>query len=661
MWMWALLAVTAGPAAADDLDLGWYYADSGRLEQAAHAAVAALGARPDDLDAHRLYIRAVTSGLQESEALERQYRLWMDREPGQPVPRIALATFLLADKTAPGPWCAEVERLLADEPRDAPLRYEALRVRYQARLLCGGDTAGDRRALVELGPAVPDALALSVRLRLEAGRPVDDAMARDLRAWYAHEPCELTAPGDLWGEHLKGPALKQVRSEALAAARQALASPSPACAQSALRLFRRAGSDPGVVEAAKRRAEIDPGWRAWEGVDDGGTVTSDPGRSRLEQDVEAARFAASTQVAHRRLAVLEPRIPPSGPLRAMWLKERAFLLLREGKAEEAFDTFKAAWQQDSANRSAANAFAYTAAVQGRELDLALVVIESVLRGLPPYDPWADTRHAGYDNWAARSADQIAARMDTRGWILFQLGRTEDAAACLQQALLLRRTPDPILHHHIGLVLQALGKEDAALQQLGRGLALGPSEEPQLDAKAMRVARQLFVSRRWAAAGFDAWLATRLPPEARPSDPTGTPMPDLAYRVDARPHRLSEAKGIRVVVLWSTRSQPFLDSLPRWTEIDRQYRKAGVRFIALNVDDRPEAVGAFWEAVPTPPFELGWIGPQAAAGLTDGDRPVAFVVDTAGVIRGRVSGRLLADDRRVDRWLDDLLAPPAPRP
>ncbi|MBN1337297.1 MAG: hypothetical protein JXB39_15165 [Deltaproteobacteria bacterium] len=659
MWTWALLVVLTGQVAADDLDEGWYYADSRRLEEATHIAVAALGARPDDLEAHRLYIRAMTSGLQEDDALHRQYRLWMEREPDHPVPRVALASLLLSRERAPGPWCAEVEDLLAAEPTDPGLRFEAIRIRYQERIACGRDAASDRRALVDLASTVPDALATSVRVRLEAGRTVDEALARDLRAWYAHEPCELTAPGNLWDERLRGPALKQARADALAAARQALGTPSAACAHSALRLFRRAGNDPGMVEAAKRRAELDPGWRVWEKVEHDGSVSQEAGRSRLEHDLEGARFAASLEVARRRLAVLERRIPPSGPLRAMWLKETAFVLLREGRAEEAFATFKAAWQQDPANRSVANAFAYTAALQGRELELALVVVESVLTNLPPYDPWIDGRHAGYDAWATRTSDQIAARMDTRGWILHQLGRSEEAAAVLQQALLLRRTPDPILHHHLGLVLQALGKEEAALQQLGRGLALGPSEEPELDTRAQAAGRQLFQTRRWASAGFDAWLATRLPAASQVADDAGSRLADLVYQVDGRPHRLSDAGGIRVVVLWSARSQPFLDSLPRWAEIDRRYRKAGVRFIALSTDDRPEIGSAFWEGVSTPPFELGWLGPQAAAGIAEGDRPVAFVLDAKGTVRGRVPGRLLEEDHRVDHCLDALIGPPPP--
>ena len=651
----SLLVASAIAATPEDIAHGWYLAESGRLRQAVQLAATALAENPNNLQAHRLYILSLEEGLQDSAALEQQYRSWQQAEPDNDYARVTLVGLLVGLHEEEGPWCDEVEALLDPLPKDTGILYWAHRYRHAAREICPADQAEDRQALLDLAKVTPSALGFSLRLRLEEGK-VDEALATDLQTFYTLEPWNLAFPGNLWGDEVKGPALKDARSNALAAARAALEADGPAYAQGAFRIFAQAGNDAGRVAAETRRAELDPGWstsdRAWNGER---LSLTQGGRSALERALERARHKASIDAAQESLEALEPAIPPHGPLRSIYQREQAYLQYRAGDEDAAFASFESAWQEDPSNASAANGFAYLAALRGEKLDLALVVMDSILEQSPPYDPWLAQEGISYDAWAARQSDQVAARLDTRAWILHQIDRTEEAASVMQRALLLMGEPDAILYHHLGLILLELGQPDAALEALGRGLALGPSAEEELDALAYQTAQELFAQHRWAHGGLDQWVDTRLPPRKAPERRDGEIMPDMAFTVDDKPRQLSEYEGIKVVVLWSARGTPFVESLPAWKALVKRYRNDPVQFLGLCIDERPENTTEFWQGYRVPPLLLGWVGPEGGELAGIDSAPTALLVDGDGVIRGQLVGRVAPDDMRLADWIDAVLA------
>jgi tetratricopeptide (TPR) repeat protein len=650
-----LLVASAIAATPEDIAHGWYLAESGRLKQAAQLAAVALSENPHDLQAHRLYILSLVEGLQDGAALEQQYRGWREAEPDNDYARVALAGLLVDLHEEEGPWCDEVEALLNPLPKDTGVLFWAHRYRYTARGVCPADPAEDHQALLDLAKVTPSALGFSLRLRMAEGR-IDEALASDLQTFYTLEPWNLAFPGNLWGDEVKGPALKAARASALDAARGALEADGPAYAQGAFRIFAQAGNDAGRVAAETRRAELDPEWstsdRAWNG--ERLSLTQD-GRSSLERALERARLKASIEAAREALAALEPAIPPHGPLRSIYRREQAYIQYRAGDEDAAFASFEAAWQEDPSNASAANGFAYLAALRGEKLDLALVVMDSILQQSPPYDPWLAQEGISYDAWAARQSDQVAARLDTRAWILHQLDRTEEAASVMQRALLLIGEPDPILYHHLGLILLELGQPDAALEALGRGLALGPSAEQALDTLARETALELFSKHRWAHGGLDEWVGTRLPPRQAPARRDGELMPDMAFTVDDKPRQLSDFEGIKVVVLWSARGTPFLESLPYWEALVKRYRKDPVQFLGLCIDERAQNTTEFWQGYRLPPLLLGWVGPEGAELAGIDSAPTALLVDGHGMIRGQLVGQVSPDDMRLADWIDGVLA------
>ncbi len=655
MWMLPLLVAPLFAVTPERIAHGWYLAESGRLEQAAQLAGTALQENPNDLQAHRLYAWTLKEGLQESVALERQYRTWSEQEPENDYARVALAGLLVGNNPEEGAWCDELEALLETQPQDTGVRYWAHRYRYAARQLCPADSAEDRQALLDLAKVTPSALGFSLRLRLGEGK-IDEALATDLQTFYTLEPWNLAFPGNLWADDVKGPYLRAARSDALAAARAALEADEPAYAQGAFRIFQFASNDAGRVAAETRRAELDPEWqtsdRAWNGER---LSLSQGGRSELERSLDRARHKATIDSAKASLQELEPRIPPHGPLRSIYQRELAYIQYRAEDEAAAFASFEAAWQEDSTNARAANGFAYLAALRGEKLDLALVVMDSILEGTPNYDPWNADAGTSYEEWSEQLANHVGARLDTRAWILHQLGRSEEAASVLQRAMLLIREPDAILHHHLGLVLLALDREDAALEQIGRGLAMGPSDEPELDTFVRARAEQLFAERRWAPGGLDAWIATRPRPSHGEQSRVGETLVDLELTVDDKPRMLSDFEGVKVVVLWSSRSAAFIDSLPYWKEVSKRYRKDPVHFLGLCVDERSQATTEFWHGYRLPPLLLAWVGPEGARAARASGSPTVLVVDGHGVIRGQISGPLHDGDERLDGWLDAVLA------
>lgn len=650
-----LLTATA-LAAPQDIAKGWYLAESGRLEQAALLAVEALNENEDDLGAHRLYQWTLLEALQEGPALEQQYRRWVEQEPDTEVPRVALAGLLVLEHKTGGPWCEELGDLLEPMPEDTGLRYWALRYRYESLEHCTGETEAVEQALLDLAEVTPTALGLGLKIRLARGR-VDAEVAEDLRTFYSYKPWNLAFPGNLWSDDIRGPALKQAREDALKAATDAVQSDHLAEIQAAWRIFRYARHDPGIVQAEMRRSELDPEWqysgRVW--VGDRLYLTGEADVSRLEVEIFEARHKASLEAAFAALQELEPKIPRTGPLRAMWLKELAFVQLRAGEDEKAFNLFKKAWQVDPNNATVANAFAYTAALRGEELELALVAMESVLANTPPYRPWDDYTGQGYEAWAVQASNRIAARLDTKAWILFQLGRVEEAAAVMQRALLHTSDPDPILYHHMGMVLLEMGWEDEALEYLGRGLALGPSDEASLDHKARRTAERLFHERRWTPGGFDAWLTTRLPHD-RPACYLGGVIPEFPFWVDDKKRTVADFEGVRILVFWRHDSQAFVESIPYWEELANKYRKEPVHLIGISVDEQPEHIASFWEGYRFPPLLLGWAEPEVAEALDCVGIPTVFVVDEKGTIQGHLSGYIREDDNRIEQWVEALIWP-----
>ena len=654
----------AGVSFAADLEQGWYLADSGRGSEGVRVAAEALADDPDDLEAHRLYIWSLVRTVRDGPPIEAQYRAWVDAEPDNPTARVALATLLSWRHDDKGPWCQEVAALVEPLPADDHARFLALRAHYEAGRYCEFDQVKDRQVIIALSAATAQARGYGLQLRF-LNEPVDQALVDDLSTFYAERPRELYYAAALWGIEPEGPLLDQARTDAIDAARKALVSDDPIQVHAALRVFKAADDMTGVAASAKRCQELDPGWagpRQVASIQSQWALRKTQPWSPLMVKIDRARRKAIAGVAVRELKAMEDRIPDDGLTRAYYQEALGMALERAGKGKQALQAYYDGWQAEPANGSMANTYAYSAALQQRDLGKALEAINTALIEVTAYEPQSDPSIDGYDAWMDKMAHLTAARLDTRAWILHLLGHDQEAAADLRRVMLVAREAEPIFHLHLGVVYAELGLEGPALEHLGRGLAMGPSDEPELELQAREIAESLFRSSRWAPGGLDAWLAARLPDSFQGGEPlppdhlnVGMQFPDLTIQVEGEEHTLSDFEGIRVIDIWASTCDGCLDTLDPLNDLAGAYQGRDVQFFLLSVDDKPWMVKSFWQDAPPREFEIAWAGRDALEELEVPGMSTVFIIDGDGTILACLPRFRGCCDSRLAKKLEDALS------
>jgi len=668
--MLTLTLLLTSPAIAEapavDAAYSFYLLSAGRPEEAAWNAAAALHADPEDLLAHRAYVVTMAMALRESPAVADLYRGWLTEAPDSLAARVGLATALQYGHNKMGPWCDELEATLdgVEGWTDPGARYWAHRVRYEARDTCPGERESDRAALLTLGAADRGAelraFGYSLRLRL-ADEPVDAALADDLERWYAAAPERSAYPGNLWREDLAGEALERAREAALnAARRESLISHDPQSLYDAANMLRWS-EDPDQPLAEERLALVDP--------DRSKVAYGNTGRVQwMRRDVRSwnpasmAITSANQKLAPRAVRLLKDiDLPDDDPILSARLEGTlGDNLIATGRRRAAAASYHQAWTLDPTPERA-NTYAYTAAMARLELDRALAVIDDALARHQTWDPRGDVWVDGYDDWLQRQRSGRARLLDTRAWVLHELGRDQEAAESMREALLLAPSPSPLHHLHLGIISHALGQDDAALFHLGRGLSQADqvSWEWALKAHSRSVVRQLYQEQRWAPGGLDDWIASQAPPafsEApTPNDAAdyrlGQTFPDLQFEtLDGTPSRISDYPGLVVVDLWATWCGPCVESLPKLSEVAADYPEVAV--LAISVDKNRATLDDFKDRPRTPAYTEVWAGKPAMDEAKVNGIPATFVLRD-GVIVGYFSG-FIKNDTRLTATLDENL-------
>ena len=135
------------------------------------------------------------------------------------------------------------------------------------------------------------------------------------------------------------------------------------------------------------------------------------------------------------------------------------LAYRSERKEEAIRWYEVAVKGDSQNHLALNNYAYTLAELGKNLDKALEMI----------------------NRAIAIKSNQGSYYDTRAWVYYKMGRSEEAVKEIRYAIQI--APDTAeLRCHAGAIYAKAGLIDDALVELEKALALEPEHRP---ARALR--------------------------------------------------------------------------------------------------------------------------------------------------------------------------------
>ncbi len=138
---------------------------------------------------------------------------------------------------------------------------------------------------------------------------------------------------------------------------------------------------------------------------------------------------------------------------------------RTGAIEKAEKYFQKSLELDPNNHAAANYLGYMWADRGVRLDEAHDLIKRAVAGQP----------------------NSGAYLDSLGWVLYKLGRVQEALPYLARAVELVKD-DAVVHDHMAEVLLKLGKRDEAIKHLKQAVAIDPQNK-ELTAKLRKLVDQ----------------------------------------------------------------------------------------------------------------------------------------------------------------------------
>ena len=397
---------------------------------------------------------------------------------------------------APGrPQLAELDRLIRvfdRQTREAPsaLGFTFLGQLELERARLTGDVSSYGRATraldmaVDLSPEDPEPQALLAGVRFTT---------HDFTGAFELADTIYESDGTVAALAVRGDAALELgRYEEAAADYRALADAQPQASSSLVRLSRLAFLQGEAEEAARLASEAERAAgsegsfgasRSWYAAYRG-RLALEAGRYDEAADHyrRAVRTAPDYHVAIAGLASV--RAAQGRVDDAIGLYERAVAMVPEpGSLAALGDLFLVSGEERAAEDSYATveAIADLEAVNRRLYDRQLALF------------WADhdTRLDEALTIAEASVDtrRDVYGYDTLGWVLYRLGRFEEARAASDQALAMG-TPDARLWFHAGMISAALGDDERARDELAAALDLHPSFDPLLAPLAMETMRSL---------------------------------------------------------------------------------------------------------------------------------------------------------------------------
>ncbi|MBJ93145.1 MAG: hypothetical protein CMP23_01580 [Rickettsiales bacterium] len=488
-------AVRADRAADRELAEARQQRDRGQLEQAMSTVLALLKERPEDFAVHRFYMELAATSRRNGGLVEAEYRHFLEQEGGGSFASLLHgAATLTAELTFRGPLreqrVRQIERRLAAAEADPKTAVWAHLVAI--------DLAKLQRSL----PRIKQALNAAVEL--DSSHP--SVRVEQLQLLVLEEQLDAAADiclkllqdspwrADACGAVMRSSERRLLPSDALQERLQNVLKElerrfkrDKVVLQSLVELYRDIDDRKGTrrLEASLRALHKD--WQP--PLRRNPYMTPLRGGELSDEELDALQSLRALSEGNdedpwalvKALQALDGEMNGSPRIRAMYLRQKAYAL----RAKEVLDrdgsraAVREAMELLPDDPHIINEWAYMSALDKVDLAQALEAIDKALLmllgenfALLELDPGES-----FDEWEGDRSESVGAFIDTRGWVLYQLGRHEEAARDLELASLL--TSDGTVQGHLGRARYAVGNDDGAFHNLLRALALGTEDQQQV--------------------------------------------------------------------------------------------------------------------------------------------------------------------------------------
>jgi thiol-disulfide isomerase/thioredoxin/tetratricopeptide (TPR) repeat protein len=401
----------------------------------------------------------------------------------------------------------------------------------------------------------------------------------------------------------------------------------------------------------------------------GGELTEEELASleRIQTIVEANEASPVNQAAA--LVAHEPELLDSPRIQAIYWRLRSHALRDEavGDTDGSRASIKRASELQPEDAQLLNEWAYMSALDKVDLAEALAAVDRALEMLTgePFVPLNIEPGESYGDWSAGAGESVGAFVDTRGWVLYQLGRYEEAVRELHLASTL--TTDGTVQGHLGRARYAVGNDDGAFVHLLRALAFGCEDEDDVRKLASHIYGQTHV----ITGGLDKLVSemhsqildelsggkprsggpesSRGPMSADELPSTfgsdsehpllGKPAPDMGVvRINGGGElRLDDLDG-QVIVLdfWATWCGPCKKALPMYDALSRAFDGQPITFLLASVDDGMGLIESYWGDRDMP-VQVGLVQDGGAESYDVTGIPSVFIIDKDGTVVGHSIG------------------------
>ncbi len=669
--------------------------DRGDLDAAVALLRGELAQHPQNIGAHLLYQQLAALGRRSGRLVEAEYAHWLSEAPEDAFRMVAHAGAMLSAASAePSRANREVLRAVMKKLAAAeadPSAFVAANVVAADLAASGGEfpEAEERlRAILENSPGHPGAssdLLLLLAARGDWGEAV--SLCEGL---LDTAPWRLEACAPLFPARSGQKASEPEDQERLVALLESLEKTSQdlVVLQSLESFYERVEEKKGARRLRERLAAADANWSP--SLRRNPYVEGLPGGELTDEEIEQLEALAALHEAEdpdpwalvRKLQAFLEGLPADATrISAMVHREVGYALRDEAIMDRdgSRAAIKRALDLRPDDASILNEWAYMSALDKVDLAGALAAVDQAiaLQMGQPFTPLSIDPGESLARWEIERAESVGAYLDTRGWVLYQLGRHEEAVRELEMASLM--TSDGTVQGHLGRARYAVSNDAGAFPSLLRALALGCEDTEEvrqlaehlydkmhvvpggLDSLLLATRAEMQDELSWATEEYDPRSEARPPEEptapSRAQHPLiGTKAPGfVATTLDGKKFALEDLRGRVVVVdFWATWCGPCVEAMPAYDAIARAFEGEGVLFVALSVDEDVDVVRDFW-TFPGSPMRVAMGTPRIADSWRVQGIPATFVVDKKGFIRDHHAGFDPATAERLTRTLVGLMA------